>query len=253
MALASDAPPLSTFRLLSFDIFGTLIDENAGVYKALQPLRSRLPASHPAASSSISQVHDIFDRLEISIHKDMPSLPQHQVLARIYKAIAAEWGIDIVQGEAESFAQSMSEWEPFPDTIAAIQKLSKHYKLVPLSNCDRGTFARVLSGPFREVKFDAVYLAEDIGSYKPDHRNFEYLLKYVREDFGVAKEEVLMVAHGLSSDHVPTKELGIESAWIRRETSEAEERVFEGRVAYKWRWDTLGDFAKDVESELGKR
>lgn len=142
---------------------------------------------------------------------------------------------------------------PFPDTVAAVQKLSKHYKLVPLSNCDRATFARVLEGPLKDVSFDAVYLAEDIGSYKPDHRNFEYLLSRVQKDFGVEKGEVLMVAHGLPIDHVPAKELGMESVWIQRESTEEDEKRFEGRVAYKWKFKTLGDLAQAVELEFGDK
>lgn len=253
MALVSDAPPLSKFKLMSFDIFGTLIDENSGVYKALQPLLSRLPSSHPAASDSVTGVHSLFLRLEASIHKDDPSMRQTEVLARIYKGIASEWGVKASQGEAEAFAHSMGDWPPFPDTIAAVQELSKHYKLVPLSNCDRATFERVLSGPLKDIRFDAVYLAEDIGSYKPDHRNFDYLLEHVQREFGVSKKEVLMVAHGLSSDHVPTREMGIESAWIQRESTKEEEEAYQGKVAYKWKYDTLGDLASDVEKEFGNK
>ena len=108
----------------------------------------------------------------------------------------------------------------------------------------------MLSGPLKDVNFDAVYLAEDIGSYKPDHHNFDYLLSHIEKKFSVKKEELLMVAHGLGSDHVPTKELEIESAWIKRASSEEQEKSFEGNVAYKWRYDTLGDLAEHVEKDF---
>ena len=125
MALTSEAPPLSKFKLLAFDIFGTLIDENTGVAKALQPLVFRLPKDHPAASGSGLAIHDIFEQIEASIHKEHPSLPQSQVLARVYTELAREWHVDTKEGEPEAFAQSMGEWPPFPDTVAAIQKLSR--------------------------------------------------------------------------------------------------------------------------------
>jgi len=252
MALSPNAPPLSNFKLLCFDVFGTLIDEPTGIYKALQPLLSRPSASHPDRSKRPSM--QLFLRLEASIHREVPSLRQHHVLVRIYKEMAQEWGLPAPpHQEAETFAASMGEWLPFPDTVAALQQLATYYKLTVLSNCDRNTFSRVLAGPLKDVKFDAVYLAEDIGSYKPDHRNFEYMLGRVKKDLGVEKGEVLVVAHGLGTDQVSTKELGIQSAWIKREDTEEDEKGYEGRVAYKWRWNTMGDFARDAEIAFGRK
>ncbi|KAL8704975.1 MAG: hypothetical protein Q9201_001872 [Fulgogasparrea decipioides] len=245
MALIPTAPPLTNFKLLSFDVFGTLIDEETGIYNALQPLLSRC-ATPPSKASAT----ELINRLETTIHAIHPSLLQSEILAHVYKLTASAWGISATEGEASAFASSMGEWEPFPDTVSAMQKISKHFKLVALSNCDRATFSRVLAGPLKDVKFNGVYLAEDIGTYKPDRRNFEYLLRNVEREFGVQQEEVLMVAHGLESDHVTCKEMGMHSAWIRRGTPEEVERMYEGKVAYQWRRTTLGDFADDVEREF---
>lgn len=45
-----------------------------------------------------------------------------------------------------------------------------------------------------DVGWDAVYTAQRIGSYKPDLRNFEFLIEHVVEDLGVKKEEILHTA-----------------------------------------------------------
>lgn len=45
-----------------------------------------------------------------------------------------------------------------------------------------------------DVGWDAVYTAQKIGSYKPDLRNFEFLIEHVGEDLGVKKEEILHTA-----------------------------------------------------------
>ena len=66
------------------------------------------------------------------------------------------------------------------------------------------------------MDLDAVYVAEQIGSYKPSLKNFHYLLGHVKEELGVEKEQVLHTAHGIESDHVPCKEMGMTSAWIAR-------------------------------------
>nr|GFD60369.1 hypothetical protein [Tanacetum cinerariifolium] len=78
----------------------------------------------------------------------------------------------------------------FPDTVAALRRLQKTFKLVVLSNVDNESFQAGNAHGLEGFKFDAVYTAQDIGSYKPDLRNFEYMLSHVKEDFGIEKGQV---------------------------------------------------------------
>ena len=136
--------------------------------------------------------------------------------------------------------------------------LGTHYKLVALSNIDRASIACTLGAALRGVRFDAVLTAEEIGSYKPDRRNFEYLLDYVAREWGVGRGEVLLVAQGVGSDHVPAREVGLWSAWIARGRPGGEEgwegvgRENEGLVGFRWRWGGLGEMAAEVERVFGE-
>ena len=116
------------------------------------------------------------------------------------------------KSEADAFGASVNQWPIFPDTIEALKQLKKHYKLVILSNVDKQSFAHVLKGALAGVEFDAVYVAEEIGSYKPDLKNFQYLFSHARDDLGVQMEQILMTAVGLKSDHVPAMKVGMTSA-----------------------------------------
>ena len=62
-----------------------------------------------------------------------------------------------------------------------------------------------------------MYTAEDIGSYKPDPRNFEYLLAHLAAEFGFGADDVLHVAQSLFHDHVPAGKIGLTRAWIDRQ------------------------------------
>lgn len=77
---------------------------------------------------------------------------------------------------------------------------------------DKKSFAQVLKGALAGVDFDAVYLAEEIGSYKPDLKNFQYLFAHARDELDVQMEQILMTANGLNSDHVPAMKVGMTSA-----------------------------------------
>ncbi|KAI0341510.1 HAD-like protein [Trametopsis cervina] len=146
-----------------------------------------------------------------------------------------------------TFANSIAGWQPFPDTIPALVTLSKYYKLAILSNVDNDSFAftRALLESSAEYpfKFDAVYTAQDIGSYKPDVANFKYALKNLHEEFGIEKHEVLVTAGSLAHDHVPANQLGLNSVWIAREgAAVAQEPV----ATYDMKFSTLGEMAGEV-------
>ena len=124
-----------------------------------------------------------------------------------------------------------------------------------LSNIDNDTIARTQSGPLAGVKFDAVYTAEMIGSYKPDLKNFKYLVEHVREEFGVEKQEVLHTAQALHHDMMPAMTMGMSSSWIDREKEDERSALMkaEGKVAYTWRFGTLGEMAEVVEAAFAGR
>lgn len=94
-----------------------------------------------------------------------------------------------------AFGQSIKDWPLFPDSSDALAELSKHYKLVVLSNVDRTSFAftreKLEAGKFT---FDQVCTAQDIGSYKPNPANFVYVLKVIRDNCGIEKDRVLSTA-----------------------------------------------------------
>lgn len=84
-----------------------------------------------------------------------------------------------------------------------------------LSNVNRDGFAA--SNRKLGVSFDAVYTAEDVGSYKPAMRNFEYMLEHLRADHDVSRDEILHTAQSLFHDHVPAERAGLARAWIDRQ------------------------------------
>lgn len=62
------------------------------------------------------------------------------------------------------------------------------------------------------MEFDAVYVAEIIGSYKLDLRNFQYLITHVQDELSVQMEQILIMANEFKSDHVPAMKVGLTSA-----------------------------------------
>ena len=66
-----------------------------------------------------------------------------------------------------------------------------------------------------KVEFDEIFTAQDIGSYKPDLRNFQYMISKL-EILGYGQNDILHTAESLFYDHTPAQKLGLASAWIYR-------------------------------------
>ncbi|MCJ1446117.1 MAG: hypothetical protein MMC23_006622 [Stictis urceolatum] len=242
-------PTFTKTKALSFDIYGTLIDWESGILPTLHPLTSQLPPTHPAHPSSptyLGSAIAAFAAHEVAFIKPAAYIDYGELLARAYKGLAKEWGLPASDADADAVAASVADWKAFPDTVAAMQKLGGKYKLIALSNISRALFAKTKEGPLRDVEFDAVYTAEEIGSYKPDLKNFEFLVDGVRRDLGVEKEALVHVAHGVRSDQGPAEEVGIEHVWIRRGTDRMSFGGEGGMVERQRTWETLGDMADEL-------
>lgn len=203
---------LTDFDVLSFDCYGTLIDWESGLTRALQPVLGRAGRAVPR-----DEALQIFARLEHAAEAETPGAPYPEILARVHARLAAEIGTDSSVDEDARFGASVGTWPPFPDSPGALQYLQRHYRLAILSNVDRGSIAASIER--LQVRFDLVCTAQDIGSYKPDLRNFTYLLGKLRAA-GYAKERVLHVAESLFHDHAPANSIGLASAWIHRRAAE---------------------------------
>src|SRR5216683_8373469 len=199
---------LTDFAALTFDCYGTLIDWESGMLAALRPsFAQRRP---DLGDEALLEAHG---RIEAEMEAAHPKMLYSEILRRTYLALATEFGIAADEAEAARYAASLRDWPAFADTAAALQYLKRHYKLVILSNVDRASFR--FSLPKLGVEFNAVLTAEEIGSYKPDRRNFHYMIGKLAE-MGVPKERILHTAQSLFHDHVPAKELGLTTAWINR-------------------------------------
>ena len=199
---------LTDFKALTFDCYGTLIDWESGMATALKPLTDR--AQRPLSRNDILEAHA---RHESTQQRFTPAKIYRDLLPIVYKRLADEWGVVVSWDECVAYGRSIGDWPAFADSAGALQYLKRHYKLVILSNVDNQSFAA--SNTKLKVDFDAIYTAEDIGSYKPEARNFDYMLTKLAT-LGVKPPEVLHTAESLFHDHVPGNKAGLASAWIYR-------------------------------------
>ena len=201
---------LTDYRVLTFDCYGTLIDWEGGIWDALQPLIMRGGADVTRDAALLA-----FAKFETVHEREHPDLRYPDLLARVHRSIAESLGIETSDALDEAFGASVPLWPAFADTADALRALKRHYKLVILSNVHRDGFAA--SNRKLGVEFDAIYTAEDIGSYKPADANFEYMLAHLKSDLGLDKSDILHTAQSLHHDHTPARRFGLANTWIDRQ------------------------------------
>ena len=225
------------FEVLSFDCYGTLIDWEAGLLEALRPWRRRV-----GADASDDALLGAFARHESKMQRARPRLLYPDLLAAVLGAISEELGAPASAAERGAFGASVGDWPAFPDSAGALAALKRDHRLCILSNVDKASFSR--SAERLRAAFDHVFTAEEIGSYKPDPRNFRFMLDRLAEA-GTPAARVLHVAQSLHHDHGPARSAGLKSVWIDRRggRSGGAARTPDAGVRCDARFETLAAFA----------
>jgi 2-haloalkanoic acid dehalogenase type II len=235
---------LSDFDALSFDCYGTLIDWEAGISAVLGPWAR---AERPDFSDE--EILVAYADNEAAVEAENPTLLYSGVLAEAFRRTGRTLDIPVSDNDAARLGASVPNWPAFPDSAEALKRLSAHYDLIILSNVHREGFAG--SNARLGIEFDELLLAEDIGSYKPNLRNFVVLLTRI-EERGTSRDRLLHVAQSLFHDHVPAKSIGLSTVWINRRhnrpgwgaTPDPRANVYPD-----WQFSSIGAFADAVEAE----
>jgi 2-haloacid dehalogenase len=192
------------FDVLTFDCYGTLIDWEAGLLRAL-----RQPLAAHGVSADDQRLLEAFARHEAAIEAGAYR-PYREVLGEVLAGIVGELGAEASAEECAAFGGSVADWPTFADSAAALARLHERFRLGVITNCDDDLFAA--SERRLGLAFDWVVTAQQARGYKPDPGNFEYAF----ERIDVPRERILHVAQSLFHDHVPAKALGMTTVWIDR-------------------------------------
>lgn len=198
------------FEVVSFDCYGTLIDWERGI---LPPLKQLL--SNREIDFSDDGTLELFAEFESELEKDENDYIEYRkILQEIVKKFGQRFNFEPTETESGTeincLVDSIKNWQPFPDTVAALSALKQKYKLAVISNIDDDLFAG--TAKHLKVEFDWLITAEKVRSYKPSTRNFEIAL----ETMGIPPEKLLHVAQSVYHDIVPATSMGISTVWVNR-------------------------------------
>jgi 2-haloacid dehalogenase len=151
-------------NFVTFDVYGTLIDWETGIYEAFAK-----EAERDGVTLDRAQLLALFHEISREIEAGSYEL-YAEVLRRTVLEIAKRLDWPLETSRSGFLPDSVQRWKPFKESIPQLQKLAKKYKLGLLSNIDD----KLLGQTRRHIPidFDLVVTAQQVRSYKPDLAHF---------------------------------------------------------------------------------
>lgn len=229
---------LNHFKVLTFDVVGTLIDFESGM---LAYLRDAVPGSAVTDDAFLDAYR---------LARKMPDVQAYpDDLVRCWHVIAPGLGLPDSDAIAQGFRDSVARWPAFPDSVAALQRLRRRFKLVTMTNAQSWAlahFSETLGHPF-----DLKLSADDALCEKPDAQYFAYARGRFECAWGYRRADNLHVAQSQYHDIGIARQLGIASCWIERRhgMKGSGGTIDSAQTVPDFHFHTLAQLADAVEAE----
>ena len=194
---------LKNTRLISFDIFGTLIDVRNGSYAAFQKILDEFGGQH-------IDVKEFWEHWEAeNIQAYWRAYTKYRDICR--NSLAATFDHFKLKGNPaaiDHYFSAFSSFPLFPDVESTLASLAEHYSIALVSNIDNDLLA---STRLPHV-FGLRCTGETAQGYKPDGTLFRFLISKAE----LPVDQILHCGQSQYTDMVGGKPLGLPMAWINR-------------------------------------
>jgi 2-haloacid dehalogenase len=194
---------------VTFDVYGTLIDSETGVYDAFAR-----EAARDGFTVERDELIPLFHEIQQKIQAGSYEL-YAEVLRRTAVEISKRLGWPLEPSRSGFLPDSVQRWPPFKETNPVLQKIARKYKVGLISNIDD----KLLGQTRRHIPldFDLVVTAQQVRSYKPDPAHFTECERRIG-----GKKGWLHVAASYYHDIEPCVKKKIPVIWVNRHKQELE-------------------------------
>ncbi len=190
-------PPawLADIQLVTFDVFGTLLDMQAALDKV--EIRTRQEIQEFEES-----VREQTDRESWVRYSEVLKTAINKVKPHLRPALVGVF--------ADDFGRSA----PFSDSARALHGLREVVKVGLVGNCDAQHQVDVVTA--LRVVPDVSITSQEIRAYKPNDRAWDAIVRMGVMRAAVTRDNWLHVSHAPRSDLVPARAKGIKTCMVRR-------------------------------------
>jgi len=194
----------SQFRVITFDCYGTLIDWESGILGALRPILTR-----HSVQLEDPEILRLYGEFEVEAEAGK-YLSYRDVLREVVRSFGKQMGFQPTAAEQDALPDSLANWQPFPDSVAALRQLKSKLQVGIISNIDDAMFAT--SRTKLGVDFDYVTTAGQAQAYKPSLKIFDL----AESRMSIQRNEWVHAGQSVYHDVIPAKSLGLATVWVNR-------------------------------------
>lgn len=191
-------------KWITFDVYGTLIDWETGVYEAFQAEAERTGFDIGDKATLI----DLFNKHQEDIMSGSYEL-YAEVLRRVALKIAEDLEWDLEPSRTNFLPDSVVRWKPFREANAALDRIAKKYQVGLVVNIDD----KLLVASRRHIRsdFDIVVTAQQVRSYKPETAHFTETARRIG-----GKKGWMHVGSSYYFDVAPSIKSKLPTVWVNR-------------------------------------
>jgi 2-haloacid dehalogenase len=237
---------LENVRVLVFDVFGTVVDWRSGVAREAAPFLAKHGVRHVdpclfadawrrryvPAMDEVRSGRRPFTRLD-ALHREN------------LNAILPEFGIDpacVAAAELDALNLAWHRLDPWPDSVAGLERLKTRYIIAPLSN---GNIILMLDMAKRAgLPWDAILGAEVVQAYKPMP---EVYLRTV-DILAMRPEEVCLVA-AHNNDLAAARQCGLKTVFVPQLNEHGSRQITD--LHPEQDWDVVASDFGELAIKLG--
>ena len=201
-------------KALIFDLYGTVVDMQAGLTSAVTPFLARKGWSGNPSSFVTWWRRTHFEDSMIDALLDRGHTPYRQVGHRAVSQVMDRCGIEHSQAEVEWLVSQIEQLKPFPDVIAALQRLHTRYKLVILSNGDRDMLEA--ARPHIGFAFDRIVSVQEAGFFKPHVKTYATAEAIISAQWPHIERSGCLFVANHAFDCIGAKAHGLRTAFVDR-------------------------------------
>lgn len=201
--MARDSPERLQPKLISFDVFGTLISVRESSYGAFERILRDIGAGYV----DVKAFWEYWEHRNI-VHYWEPYRTYREICGLSLEESFAHFGLTGDCRLIDCYFENFPRFFLYEDVVRTLDQLSRRSRLAVVSNIDDDLLALT---PLQH-EFDLVCTAERARGYKPDGTLFRYLIDHA----GCAKSDILHAGQSQFTDLIGGKPLGLIIAWINR-------------------------------------
>ena len=193
-------------QVLAFDIFGTVVDWHGSLVREMRELHPQVDgdafarawrAGYKPAMGRVMRGELGWTRID-DLHR------------MILDGLLPQFGLDhLDEAQRRHLNRAWHRLDPWPDSVAGLQRLKRRYTLCTLSNGNLGLLTDMAKRA--GLPWDCVLSAEVFRAYKPDPATY----LGVAQVFDLRPEQVMLVA-AHHDDLAGARACGLRTAYIER-------------------------------------